>query len=170
MTHGEIYCITNNINKKMYIGQAISFSTNGRKRGARQRWLDHCNRAKNHVDECRLLESAIRKYREELQYEHNDLDFGLDDVECVDIEDILSEICNKDPEAEIYIKCDIEGSEFVVLPRIIESEYVHHIKEMYIEWHERFWYGTSDYIKKIIEKESILNRFRELNIETFVHT
>ena len=65
MTHGEIYCITNNINKKMYIGQAISFSTNGRKRGARQRWLDHCNRAKNHVDECRLLESAIRKYREE---------------------------------------------------------------------------------------------------------
>lgn len=38
------------------------------------------------------------------------------EVDCVDINDILESICTKDPQAEIYIKCDIEGSEFVVLP------------------------------------------------------
>ena len=62
------------------------------------------------------------------------------DVECVAIEDILKDICTEDPDAEIYIKCDIEGSEFVVLPRIIESEYARNIVQMYIEWHERMWY------------------------------
>jgi len=62
MTQGEIYCITNKINNKMYIGQAISYSSNGRKRGTIKRWSDHVNRAKNYVDECRLLESSIRKY------------------------------------------------------------------------------------------------------------
>ena len=44
------------------------------------------------------------------------------EVDCVDINDILESICAKDPQAEIYIKCDIEGSEFVVLPRMLESD------------------------------------------------
>jgi|Laugrespbdmm15sd_2_1035082.scaffolds.fasta_scaffold01505_9 FkbM family methyltransferase len=93
------------------------------------------------------------------------------DVECVDIEDILSEICNKDPEAEIYIKCDIEGSEFVVLPRIIESEYVHHIKEMYIEWHERMWYheGQEGIISKQKERAVYTANLNKLGIKCFVH-
>ena len=93
------------------------------------------------------------------------------DVECVDIEDILSEICNKDPEAEIYIKCDIEGSEFVVLPRIIESEYVHHIKEMYIEWHERMWFheGNEGIINKQKERQVYTANLQKLGIKCFVH-
>lgn len=90
------------------------------------------------------------------------------DVECVDIEDILSGICNKDSEAEIYIKCDIEGSEFAVLPRIIESEYIYHIKEMYIEWHERFWYNNG-IEEKIKEKQVYLHHLKKAGIECFVH-
>ena len=51
----------------------------------------------------------------------------------------------KDPSAEIYIKIDIEGSEFKVLPRIANSDKLNHIKELHVEWHERFW--NSDPIK-----------------------
>jgi len=32
---------------------------------------------------------------------------------------IINEICKNDFYAEIYIKCDIEGSEFVVLPKLL---------------------------------------------------
>ena len=93
------------------------------------------------------------------------------DVECVAIDDILESICTKDPDAEIWIKCDIEGSEFVVLPRIIESEYAKHIKQMFIEWHERMWYheGQIGISKKQKERTVYTANLKKLGIECFVH-
>jgi len=93
------------------------------------------------------------------------------DVECVGIESILEGICSEDPNAEIYIKCDIEGSEFVVLPRIIESEYSKHIVEMYIEWHERMWYheGEKGIIAKQKERAVYIANLKKLGITCFVH-
>ena len=89
---------------------------------------------------------------------------------CVDIDDIINEICKNDFYAEIYIKCDIEGSEFAVLPKLLNSIYIKCIKEIYIEWHERFWFGLSDYENKIKEKFNIIKKFNELNIKYFTHT
>ena len=43
------------------------------------------------------------------------------ETDCIDIEEILSSIVNDDENAEIIIKCDIEGSEFCVLPKILNS-------------------------------------------------
>lgn len=93
------------------------------------------------------------------------------EIECVDIEDILKEICEKDSEAEIYIKCDVEGSEFVVLPRIIESNYSSHIKEMYIEWHERMWFyeGMEGIQNKQKERSVYTKNLEKLGIKCFVH-
>lgn len=93
------------------------------------------------------------------------------DVECVAIESILESICSQDPEAEIYIKCDIEGSEFVVLPRIIESEYSKYIVEMYIEWHERMWFheGQQGIIHKQKERSVYTANLKKLGIKCFVH-
>lgn len=93
------------------------------------------------------------------------------DVECVAIEDILEGICSKDPDAEIYIKCDIEGSEFVVLPRIIESEYAKNIVEIHIEWHERMWYheGEIGILAKQKERQVYTTNLRKLGIKCFVH-
>jgi len=93
------------------------------------------------------------------------------DVECVSIDEILETICSEDPDAEIYIKCDIEGSEFVVLPRIIESEYSKHIVEMYIEWHERMWYyeGESGIISKQKERAVYTANLNKLGIKCFIH-
>lgn len=96
--------------------------------------------------------------------------FNIVDVEvgCVDIEAVLASIAEKDPEAEIYIKCDIEGSEFAVLPRIIESQHASLIKEMYIEWHERFWFPHG-HNEKIAEKKVYLNNLAKLGVKTHIH-
>lgn len=93
------------------------------------------------------------------------------DVECVAIEDILESICSEDPDAEIYIKCDIEGSEFVVLPRIIESDYSKNIVEMHIEWHERMWYheGEQGIIAKQKERAVYTAHLKKLGIDCYVH-
>ena len=93
------------------------------------------------------------------------------EVECVGIDDILKEICDNDSESEIYIKCDIEGSEFAVLPKIIESDYVKYIKEMYIEWHERMWFyeGMEGIVQKQKERSLYTQSLEKLGIKCFVH-
>lgn len=93
------------------------------------------------------------------------------DVECVSIGEILESICSEDPDAEIYIKCDIEGSEFVVLPRIIESKYSKNIVEMYIEWHERMWYheGQEGIMSKQKERSVYTENLNKLGIKCFIH-
>jgi FkbM family methyltransferase len=89
--------------------------------------------------------------------------------ECLDINDILNKIYNFDKDAIIYIKCDVEGSEFEILPKILDSPYKNLIKELHIEWHERFWYETPDYNKKVFEKKQIINTFKNLNITCYDH-
>lgn len=93
------------------------------------------------------------------------------DVECISIDEILETICKEDPQAEIWIKCDIEGSEFVVLPRIIESVYSKNIKEMYIEWHERMWFheGQQGVLAKQKERLVYTNNLKKLGINCFEH-
>jgi FkbM family methyltransferase len=95
----------------------------------------------------------------------------LSEVECVNVDDILMSICNNDLEAEIYIKCDIEGSEFIVIPKMIQSNYVSHIKEIYVEWHERMWFheGDVEMINKRKEKETYIFKLKKLGIKYFDH-
>ena len=91
------------------------------------------------------------------------------EVDCIAIEDILEGICTKDPDAEIYIKCDIEGSEFAVLPAIIESEYKSNIVELYVEWHERFWYEQGEYQQKVDERRYLENMLKKLGVKMYTH-
>ena len=97
-------------------------------------------------------------------------DIVSQECKCIDIEEIISSIVLNDNDAEIYIKCDIEGSEFVVLPKLINSKFINHVKEIYIEWHERFWQGTHEYQDKINKRRDIISTFNNMNIRSFVHT
>ena len=97
-------------------------------------------------------------------------DITSQECDCIDIEEIISSIMLVDSDAEIYIKCDIEGSEFVVLPKLINSDYIHNVKNIYIEWHERFWYGTDEYQDKVNLRSEIISKFNNLNIQSFIHT
>lgn len=91
-------------------------------------------------------------------------------VECIDIYSIIVEINNECPDKEIYIKCDTEGSEFKILPRLLSMpfEYIKNIKEIYIEWHERF-FEKEDYINVCNCKKDILNKLDELKITYYEH-
>jgi len=91
-------------------------------------------------------------------------------MNCIDIEEIISSIVLNDSDAEIIIKCDIEGSEFVVLPKLLNSKYINTVKTIFIEWHERFWLGTNEYQNKVNLRREIVSKFNNLNIPNFVHT
>lgn len=98
-------------------------------------------------------------------------DIVEEEVTCISITDIIDLIIKKDINPEIYIKCDIEGSEFKVLPLLLNSEHVKKIKQIYIEWHERFWYSDiSKYQNICNEKKLIINKFKELGIQCYTHT
>ena len=63
-------------------------------------------------------------------------------VDCVDIVDIIHPLVGN----EIYLKLDIEGSEYEVLERLINTSLIHHIKTLYVEFHDR--YMKEDYLVK----------------------
>jgi FkbM family methyltransferase len=89
--------------------------------------------------------------------------------ECIDINELLSSIVNENGNQDIYIKCDIEGSEFKVLPKLLISPYVNNIKEIHIEWHERFYENTEQYHNILKIKNDILQGFKKLNIHCYDH-
>lgn len=91
-------------------------------------------------------------------------------VECVNICDIITQINNEYPGEEIYIKCDTEGSEFKILPKLLEMPFdnIKNIKEIYVEWHERF-FENDDYNNVCKIKNDILKKMNELNILYYEH-
>ena len=65
-------------------------------------------------------------------------------IECIDFMKFIKENFSKDD--FILVKCDIEGSEFAIIPDIIEnSEY---IKELFIEFHYNRWMNPGRKIKQ----------------------
>ena len=60
-------------------------------------------------------------------------------VRGIDVNSIIHDIVKHDAKAQIYIKCDIEGSEYSVLTRILCSPHLSNIQCIYVEWHSRFF-------------------------------
>lgn len=86
--YAEIYLITNKINNKKYIGQAVKiYGKNKKKWGYKNRWKSHLVEAfSSKKDHCTYLNNAIRKY-------------GKDNFEVKKIEDTnINNTC----EREIY--------------------------------------------------------------------
>jgi FkbM family methyltransferase len=64
---------------------------------------------------------------------------------------------------EVYIKMDIEGSEFVTLTKMIHNNTHTLAKVMFIEWHERFWPAEQD--KYVSWKNQILNKLAQDKVD-----
>ena len=63
-------------------------------------------------------------------------------VTAIDIRRVVEEIIQQDTDASIFVKCDIEGAEFTVLPRLLSiNDIGRWVKALYVEWHDRFWIG-----------------------------
>jgi FkbM family methyltransferase len=96
-----------------------------------------------------------------------------DVCECIDVNEIISKIAQNDFDAQIYIKCDIEGSEFKVLPRLLQSPHVKLIKGLWVEWHERFWFDPnpekSSLHQKILERKCLEETFAEIPVPIYFH-
>lgn len=87
-------------------------------------------------------------------------------VASLDIASLTAQTIAGDVEAEIHIKCDIEGSEFVVLPRLLSMEGVEsHVKAIFVEWHDRFWYGKSNHQMILRAKTAIESQCRNIGID-----
>jgi len=74
----------------------------------------------------------------------------------------LMKLCDVQPDDQVKIKCDIEGAEFVFLNNLLACENLSPIKEMLIEWHDRFWYPNHQ--AKEREKDELVRRLTERGI------
>jgi FkbM family methyltransferase len=70
--------------------------------------------------------------------------FKLDRVVAIDFARFLQELVIEHPDAEIYVKMDIEGAEFQVIDHLIHSNTIQYIKELYCECHGRFRFSLKD--------------------------
>ncbi len=57
---GEIYLVTNTVNDKKYVGQCVSYLTNGNKHGYKGRWLSHLSTCRRKYKYVSLLYNAMR--------------------------------------------------------------------------------------------------------------
>jgi FkbM family methyltransferase len=78
------------------------------------------------------------------------------EVETIDIYEFLSQFDSKD---NIYIKMDIEWSEYKVLEYLISKKFPTNIKKIWIEWHGK---DQEEYISR---KNDIEIKLKNLNIE-----
>jgi FkbM family methyltransferase len=91
-------------------------------------------------------------------------------VDCKDILDVLHDLVAENGEdCKVIIKCDIEGSEFKVLPRMMTSPYVKNITQIHIEWHERFYEKTAEYDHICELKQTILQDLAKHGITYYEH-
>lgn len=74
----------------------------------------------------------------------------------------LIQLCDIKLDDNVKIKCDIEGAEFCFLWDLLKLDDISFIKEMYVEWHHRYWYPEEN--KKEEEKNILIDKFREKNI------
>ena len=90
---------------------------------------------------------------------------------CIDITMLLEDVYSKYPDTNIFMKCDIEGSEFKVLVKLLKMEpkILKNIKEIHIEWHERFFENTSEYQTVCEIKSNILRKLDDLGIKYYEH-
>jgi len=74
----------------------------------------------------------------------------------ISIPDLMKEIIEKEPNAEFYIKCDIEGEEYRVIPAILKEGLFERVARLHIEWHEE-WKNSGQsgpYLTKKIKEQN----------------
>jgi FkbM family methyltransferase len=121
-----------------------------------------------------LLESELpfdetkKFWTSNFDFESNRFKLTKTEVNCLDINLVLQNLHNKFGDCNIFIKMDIEGGEYVVLDRLMESNLLRLINEIHIEWHHRFFSIKDRAGKKLFENE--VKKFLSSNsVKVFNH-
>lgn len=87
------------------------------------------------------------------------LEYNTIDCEMVDLSQYISEI----EDCEIYLKLDVEGSEYDILEKMILDKTIFKIKKLFVEFHEN--YVADEFIKKydLINRKNDILSFLEKN-------
>lgn len=73
-------------------------------------------------------------------------------VKTIDFSSFLNQFNDDD---YIIVKLDIEGSEYKVIERLLETKSINKINELYIEWHDIFFDVSSHHLKNELSKLDI---------------
>lgn len=99
-------------------------------------------------------------------WHQKDVEYKTDIIPTVDVNEILNDLYTLyGKDMEIYIKCDVEGYEYKVIRRLLQSQYIGFIKQIYIEWHPHFFENV---LEKKAEAFDLLSRLNYLYPEMFV--
>ena len=104
---------------------------------------------------------------EDVVWHQKNVKFETKIISSIDINEILEKLSLKyGDNIEIYIKCDIEGYEYKVVHRILQSKYINKIKQMFIEWHPHFFKNIQE---KTNESHLLKQQLSKNNIDIFDH-
>jgi len=82
------------------------------------------------------------------------------EIPCIDFVEWISK--NTNDSDEILIKLDIEGAEYTLLEKLIESNQLYKIKKIYVEWHSYALKNPEEYNKRQLHIEQVL---KDNNVE-----
>ena len=83
------------------------------------------------------------------------------EVQAVDLSEIIYNLKDSFEIDKLIIKMDIEGSEFDVLERLIETDTLKYITEIYIEWHEHYFTNSDE---MALRKQAIKQAMVDSNV------
>jgi FkbM family methyltransferase len=105
-----------------------------------------------------ILENPPRK---DILY-GNSFSYSSSSIETIDLCNFIDQI----DADRLILKLDIEGEEFNILPKIIETNVYKKINILYIEFHERFFIDKID--KMIEQKNYYINFLQKKDIKTIL--
>lgn len=87
------------------------------------------------------------------------------------IASVLDDVLTRFPLCNLWIKCDIEGSEFDMLPVLFNHKASACVRGLWVEWHERFWKNESKdaFNAKEAERHMLEDTAKALSISLFEH-
>lgn len=78
------------------------------------------------------------------------------EIEAINFSNFIKNSFNKNN--YIIVKMDIEGAEYDVLESLIETEAIHYINDLYIEFHSRFFTNTNEIMNREQKIKSFLSK------------
>lgn len=85
--------------------------------------------------------------------------FSSKQVPCIDLAKFITDNFNVDD--RIIIKMDVEGSEFAILRKLIDTGAINYINDLYVEWHDHYFTNKEEMTR---EKEKLIEDISRYNV------